>query len=294
MEPADWTMSAIVGMAGMAPTMAAIGQGKTVAIANKESIVAAGPFVMAVVEKSGATLLPVDSEHNAVFQVFRPEGVARVILTASGGPFLRRSRTELAGITPEQAVKHPNWAMGAKVSVDSATMMNKSLEIIEAAYLFNLKIEHVEALIHPQSLVHSLVEYVDGSILSQMGAPDMRTPIAHTLGWPERIETTGSKLDLNKKFNIEFEPIDNSRFPAVEMAKAAFRQGAGYPTVMNAANEIAVGAFLENKLPFAQIESISDAVLQSVQIGVISGIDDVIGLDATARRLAADKVKALQ
>ena len=293
----DWVMAAIVGAAGVESTLKAIQQGKTVALANKESLVCAGPFMMDAVRKSGATLLPVDSEHNAVFQVFDNKhraGIRRVILTASGGPFLRKTRAELAGVTPEQAIRHPNWAMGAKISVDSATMMNKSLEIIEAAYLFNLKSEQIDVLIHPQSIVHSMVEYLDGSILSQMGAPDMRTPIAHTLAWPERVETTGEKLDLSKNINFSFEPIDTNRFYAINIARQALRAGAGHPTVLNAANEVAVEAFLAKKLEFAAIERISEQVLQTVKIKAISDINDVFALDAEARSIAAEVIQALK
>lgn len=296
-RPADWIMAAIVGTAGMLPTLKAIEQGTTVALANKESIVSAGQFMLAAVEKSGATLLPVDSEHNAVFQVFDAEqraGIARIILTASGGPFLRRSRAELAGITPAEAVKHPNWAMGAKISVDSATMMNKSLEIIEAAYLFNLKDECIDVLIHPQSTIHSMVEYVDGSILAQMGAPDMRTPIAYTMGWPKRVKTTGQMLNLSNNFNLSFEPIDIERFKAVNLARNAYRSGAGYPTVLNAANEIAVEAFLAGRLRFDRIEDVSAEALQKQPIGRISGLEDILALDAETRRLAEKIVETLQ
>ncbi|HEX2753271.1 MAG TPA: 1-deoxy-D-xylulose-5-phosphate reductoisomerase [Alphaproteobacteria bacterium] len=296
-RPADWIMAAIVGTAGMLPTLKAIEQGKTVALANKESIVSAGEFMLAAVAKSGATLLPVDSEHNAVFQVFDAEqrdGIARIILTASGGPFLRRSRAELASVTPAEAVRHPNWTMGAKISVDSATMMNKSLEIIEAAYLFNLKDEFVDVLIHPQSTVHSMVEYVDGSILAQMGAPDMRTPIAYTLGWPKRVKTTGQRLDLANSFNLSFEPIDIDRFNAVTLARQSYRSGAGYPTVLNAANEIAVEAFLAGRLRFDRIENISAEALQKQAVGRISGLEDILALDAETRHLAQKIVETLQ
>lgn len=296
-RPADWIMAAIVGTAGMLPTLKAIEQGKTVALANKESIVSAGEFMLAAVAKSGTTLLPVDSEHNAVFQVFDAEqrdGIARIILTASGGPFLRRSRAELASVTPAEAVRHPNWTMGAKISVDSATMMNKSLEIIEAAYLFNLKDEFVDVLIHPQSTVHSMVEYVDGSILAQMGAPDMRTPIAYTLGWPKRVKTTGQRLDLANSFNLSFEPIDIDRFNAVTLARQSYRSGAGYPTVLNAANEIAVEAFLAGRLRFDRIENISAEALQKQAVGRISGLEDILALDAETRHLAQKIVETLQ
>jgi len=295
--PCDWVMAAIVGAVGVESTLKAIQQGKTVALANKESLVCAGPFMMEAVRKSGATLLPVDSEHNAVFQVFDHEqraGIRRIILTASGGPFLRRSRDELENVTPEQAIKHPNWAMGAKISVDSATMMNKSLEIIEAAYLFNLKSEQIDVLIHPQSIVHSMVEYIDGSILSQMGAPDMRTPIAHTLAWPQRVETTGEKLDLTKQLNLNFEPIDITRFPAIALARRALQEGAGSAAALNAANEVAVEAFLSKKLAFSAIEKVSEQVLQKTKTKAISAINDVFAVDAEARGIAADAIKALK
>ena len=296
-RPADWVMAAIVGTAGLRPTLAAIAQGTTVALANKESIVAAGPLMLAAVKSAGATLLPVDSEHNAVFQVLDPAqrgGVARIILTASGGPFLRKSRAELAVMTPAEAVRHPNWSMGAKISVDSATMMNKSLEIIEASYLFEIPDEKVDAIIHPQSVVHSMVEYIDGSILAQMGAPDMRTPIAHTLGWPARIATTGQRLDLSGMLSMQFEPVDTARFPAVTLARQAVRAGVGYPVVLNAANEVAVEAFLQGRLSFDKIEILSEQALQRVDIGRISTLDDIIALDAATRAIAENGLRALQ
>lgn len=296
-RPADWVMAAIVGTAGLRPTLAAIAQGTTVALANKESIVAAGPLMLAAVKSAGATLLPVDSEHNAVFQVLDPAqcgGVARIILTASGGPFLRKTRAELAAMTPAEAVRHPNWSMGAKISVDSATMMNKSLEIIEASYLFEMPDEKVDAIIHPQSVVHSMVEYIDGSILAQMGAPDMRTPIAHTLGWPARIETTGQRLDLSGMLSMQFEPVDTARFPAVTLARQAVRAGVGYPVVLNAANEVAVEAFLQGRLSFDKIEILSEQALQRVDIGRISTLDDIIALDAATRAIAENGLRALQ
>jgi 1-deoxy-D-xylulose-5-phosphate reductoisomerase len=293
--PADWIMAAIVGAAGVESTLKAIQQGSTVALANKESLVCAGPFMMEAVRKSGATLLPVDSEHNAVFQVLNPsQEIRRIILTASGGPFLRRTRAELANVTPEEAVRHPNWSMGAKISVDSATMMNKSLEIIEAAYLFHVKSEQIDVLIHPQSIVHSMVEYIDGSILSQMGAPDMRTPIAHTMGWPQRVSTTGDRLDLTKNINLTFEPIDTDRFYAVKLARQALTSGQGFPTVLNAANEVAVEAFLARKLPFSAIESIAERTLQNVKIGPISSLSDVFALDREARAIAGRALTALK
>ncbi len=294
---ADWTMAAIVGAAGVLPTLKAIRAGNTVALANKESLVCAGSFMMDAVRKSGAVLLPVDSEHNAVFQVFDAErraGIKRIILTASGGPFLRKTRDEIENVTPAEAIRHPRWSMGAKISVDSATMMNKSLEIIEASYLFNLKSEEIDVLIHPQSTVHSMVEYIDGSILAQMGAPDMRTPIAHTLAWPERVQTTGTILDLTNNFNLSFEPIDINRFYAVKIARDALKAGKGLPVVLNAANEVAVEAFLKGGLRFGAIENVSERVLQTIETGTISAIEDVFALDQKARRLAEDAIQGLK
>ncbi len=294
--PADWVMAAIVGAAGVESTLKAIQQGTTVALANKESLVCAGPFMMEAVQKYGATLLPVDSEHNAVFQVLnieQHEQIKRIILTASGGPFLRKTRDELRGVTPEQAVKHPTWSMGAKISVDSATMMNKSLEIIEASYLFNLEREKIEVLIHPQSIVHSMVEYIDGSILSQMGAPDMRTPIAHTLAWPQRMETTGDTLNLMNNINLSFEPIDLKRFPSVKMAREVLHAGQGAPAVFNAANEVAVEAFLSRKLKFSEIESVVGEVLQVTPIQPISSLQSLFQLDLDARRIASKVIAGL-
>ena len=295
--PSDWIMAAIVGAAGVEATLRAIRQGSTVALANKEALVCAGPFMMEAVAKSGATLLPVDSEHNAVFQVFDSQhraGIRRIILTASGGPFLRRSRDSLETVTPAEAIRHPNWAMGAKISVDSATMMNKSLEVIEAAYLFNLPSEQIDVLVHPQSLVHSMVEYIDGSILSQMGAPDMRTPIAHTLAWPARVETTGDKLDLTKNVTFVFEPIDIERFYALKLARQALKAGLGYPTALNAANEVAVEAFLAGRLKFSDIEKVSERVLQSIKIKAISDLNGIFALDGEARAIAATAIQALK
>ena len=287
--PADWIMAAIVGAAGVESTLRAIQQGTTVALANKESLVCAGSFMMDAVTKYGTTLLPVDSEHNAVFQVLNPaqlSQVKRIILTASGGPFLRKAREELRDITPEQAVKHPTWSMGMKISVDSATMMNKSLEIIEASYLFKVKSEKIEVLIHPQSIVHSMVEYIDGSILSQMGAPDMRTPIANTLAWPERMATTGDTLDLRNKINLSFEQIDLTRFPAVRMAREVLEGAAGASTVFNAANEAAVAAFLDRRLKFSEIENVVGETLQMIDIKPIPTLEAVFQTDINARRIA--------
>lgn len=287
--PADWIMAAIVGAAGVESTLRAIQQGTTVALANKESLVCAGAFMMDAVARHGTTLLPVDSEHNAIYQVLNPQQLAqvkRIILTASGGPFLRKRREELHNITPEQAVKHPTWSMGMKISVDSATMMNKSLEIIEAFHLFKVKSEKIEVLIHPQSIVHSMVEYIDGSILSQMGAPDMRTPIAHTLAWPGRFKTTGETLGLRNNFKLDFEVIDLIRFPAIKMAYEVLKAGTAASTVFNAANEVAVAAFLAGRLKFSEIESVIGKTLESPYSQAVSSLEDVFQVDKDARRIA--------
>lgn len=291
--PADWVMAAIVGAAGVEATLRAVQQGRTVALANKESLVCAGAFMVDAAAKCGTTLLPVDSEHNAIFQVLdtsQLERVSRIILTASGGPFLRKTRQEIAEVTPEQAVRHPTWSMGAKISVDSATMMNKSLEIIEASYLFKLKSEKIDVLIHPQSIVHSMVEYIDGSILAQMGAPDMRTPIAHTLAWPERMTTTGQTLDLSNRLNLEFEPIDLTRFPSVKMARQVLNTEGGTPAVFNASNEVAVEAFLAKKLKFSDIENVIEDVLHNMTIHPPANLQDVFSLDREARRFAENVI----
>lgn len=288
--PCDWTMAAIVGAAGVRSTIAALRNSKTVALANKESLVCAGSFMMDAAKKYGSNLLPVDSEHNAVFQVFNPSqklSIRRIILTASGGPFLNLRRNQLAEITPEQAVKHPVWSMGSKISIDSATMMNKALEIIEAHYLFNLKSEQIDAVIHPQSIIHSMVEYLDGSILAQMGAPDMRTPIAHTLAWPDRMQTTGSILDLTKNINLNLNSIDIKRFPSIGMAKDVIQQGQGYPAAFNAANEIAVDAFVRKELKFSEIESVVEKTLEKINIPSVSTIEEVFAVDHEARMLAS-------
>ncbi|HET8611152.1 MAG TPA: 1-deoxy-D-xylulose-5-phosphate reductoisomerase, partial [Sphingomonas sp.] len=238
---ADWTMAAIVGLAGLEPVMAAVARGKAVALANKESLVSAGSVMLGAVKAAGARLLPVDSEHNAVFQCYDPEPgrVRRIILTASGGPFRTWSREQMRPVTPAQAVKHPNWSMGAKISIDSATMMNKGLELIEAHHLFPVGADKLDILVHPQSVVHSMVEYVDGSVLAQLGTPDMRTPIAHALAWPDRMATPMPPLDLAAVARLEFEAPDEERFPAIALARAALTEGGARPAVLNAANEAA-------------------------------------------------------
>jgi len=288
---ADWTMAAIVGCAGLAPTMAAIRGGRTVALANKEALVSAGALMTQAAMASGAILLPVDSEHNAIFQCFdatRPSGVRRIILTASGGPFRTKSLDEMRGVTPAQAVAHPNWSMGAKISVDSATLMNKGLELIEAFHLFPLPAEAFEVVIHPQSVIHSLVEYVDGSFLAQLGAPDMRIPIAHTLAWPERMETPCERLDLVRIGSLGFEAPDLERFPALALAQEALRAGGARPAVLNAANEIAVAAFLANGLRFLDIASIAAETLQCCDPPPPASVEEVLAIDRAARATAGD------
>jgi 1-deoxy-D-xylulose-5-phosphate reductoisomerase len=288
---ADWTMAAIVGCAGLAPTMAAIRQGKTVALANKEALVSAGALMTEAASASGATLLPVDSEHNAIFQCFdaaRPTSVRRIILTASGGPFREKSLEEMRAMTPAQAVAHPNWSMGAKISVDSATLMNKGLELIEAFHLFPLPAEAFEVVIHPQSVIHSLVEYVDGSFLAQLGAPDMRIPIAHTLAWPERMETPCERLDLVKIGSLAFEAPDLERFPALRLAQEALQAGGARPAVLNAANEIAVEAFLANGIGFLDIASIAAQTLQCCDPPPPGSVEEVLAVDRAARAAAGE------
>ena len=287
---ADWTMAAIVGTAGLEPVMAALKQGKTVALANKESLVLAGALMTRAAQEAGATLLPVDSEHNAVFQCFPhddPSRVRRIILTASGGPFRTLSRDEMARVTPAQAVKHPNWSMGAKISVDSATLMNKGLELIEAHHLFPVGNEKLSVLVHPQSVVHSLVEYIDGSMLAQLGPADMRTPIAHTLAWPQRMKTPVEPLDLAQVGRLDFAEPDFDRFPALALALEAMKAGGARPGVLNAANEEAVAAFLAGRIGFLDIALIVDKVLSVYDPASPETIDEALMLDAETRRVAA-------
>jgi len=285
---ADWTMAAIVGTAGLKPVMAALRQGRTVALANKESLVLAGALMTRAAQGAGATLLPVDSEHNAVFQCYPhedPSRVRRIILTASGGPFRTLSQDEMARVTPAQAVKHPNWSMGAKISVDSATLMNKGLELIEAHHLFPIGHERLGALVHPQSVVHSMVEYVDGSVLAQLGTPDMRTPIAHTLAWPDRMGTPCEPLDLAKIGRLDFEEPDFDRFPALRLALDALAAGGARPGVLNAANEEAVAAFLDGRIGFLDIAATVDKVLSRYAPGAPESIDEALAIDAETRRV---------
>jgi 1-deoxy-D-xylulose-5-phosphate reductoisomerase len=291
---ADWTMAAIVGTAGLGPTMAAIRSGRTVALANKEALVTAGSLMTDAARESGAKLLPVDSEHNAIFQCFdaeRPRSVRRIVLTASGGPFRRSSLEEMRAATPDQAVAHPNWSMGAKISVDCATLMNKGLELIEAFHLFPLPTEAFDVVIHPQSVVHSLVEYSDGSVLAQLGSPDMRIPIAHTLAWPERMDTPCERLDLVATASLTFEAPDEERFPALGLAREALAAGGARPAVLNAANEVAVEAFLGGRIGFLDIASIVGETLQTCAPAAPASLEDVLAIDGEARRSAAASVK---
>jgi len=289
-RPADWVMAAIVGAAGLAPTLAAVRRGAIVALANKETLVCAGSLMIAEVTRHGATLLPVDSEHNAIFQVLDFEhldAVDRIILTASGGPFRTLSRAAMAEATPDQAVAHPNWDMGAKISVDSATMMNKGLELIEAHHLFGLPEARIEILVHPQSVVHSMVAYSDGSVLAQMGQPDMRTPIAYTLAWPERMATPVARLDLAEIGQLTFEAPDSERFPALRLARQALQAGGSAPTILNAANEVAVAGFLDGRLGFLGIAEVVERTLESIDAVPLGGLDDVWRIDREVRRFAA-------
>ena len=288
-RPAEWVMAAIVGAAGLEPTLAAVRRGVIVALANKECLVSAGDVMMAEVRGNSATLLPVDSEHSAIFQVFefdRADKVDRIILTASGGPFLGMDLADMAGVTPEQAVAHPNWDMGAKISVDSATMMNKGLELIEAYHLFPVPEDRIEILVHPQSVVHSMVAYVDGSVLAQMGTPDMRTPIAFALGWPERMAAPATRLALEKIGDLTFEAPDPARFPALRVARHALQTGGGAPTILNAANEVAVQSFLSGEIGFLDIVRIVEQTLETAPNGKLENLDDVREADGAARRIA--------
>ena len=293
-RPADWVMSAIVGAAGLAPTMAAVRRGALVALANKECLVCAGPLMLKAAAESGAKLLPVDSEHNAIFQVLtHPERVDKLTLTASGGPFRTWSRDAMAVARPEQACAHPNWSMGAKISVDSATLMNKGLELIEAAYLFDTPEHRIDVLIHPQSIIHSLVHYLDGSVLAQLSAPDMRTPIAFSLAWPDRVAVSSPRLDLAALANLSFEEPDQQRFPALQLARDAFRAGPARVAALNAANEMAVADFLAGRIGFLDIARIASealAHLEGAEAGLIaktpSSFDEVTAVDQAARRAA--------
>ena len=294
-RPAELVLTAIVGAAGLPPTLAAVKRGATLAIANKETLVCAGPVVTALARASGATLLPVDSEHNAIFQVFDhacPDNVRKVILTASGGPFRQRTREEMRHVSVADACAHPVWSMGAKISIDSATLMNKGLELIEAEQIFAVGHERLDVIVHPQSVIHSMVEYVDGSVLAQLGTPDMRIPIAYALAWPARIETPAARLDLAKIGNLSFEAPDLVRFPALSLAWDALRAGGSAPCVLNAANEVAVAAFIAGQVGFLDIADVVAETLDRTGSGPLDGLEAVLEADARARQTAAAIVKA--
>lgn len=297
----DSVMAAIVGAAGLLPTLAAARAGKTVLLANKEALVMSGPLFMSAVRESGANLLPIDSEHNAIFQCMpggyhagsRAAGVRRILLTASGGPFLRKGLHELHDVTPDQAVAHPNWVMGRKISVDSATMMNKGLELIEACLLFDTPPEKVEVVIHPQSVIHSMVDYVDGTVLAQMGNPDMRVPIAHAMAWPDRFDSGVEPLDLFAVKRLDFEAPDFERFPCLSRAYEAARAGGTVPAILNAANEVAVAAFLEERIRFTAIPDVISHCMDKIRPGTANDIDEVLAADQSAREAANQYISQL-
>lgn len=294
---ADWTMAAIVGCAGLPPTLEALRCGKTVALANKEALVSAGALMINEARKAGATLLPVDSEHNAIFQALqggRIDQVRKITLTASGGPFRTWTREQMASVTPEQAVAHPNWDMGAKISVDSATMMNKGLELIEAHHLFPVGLENIEILVHPQSVIHSMVEYRDRSTLAQLGSPDMRIPIASALAWPDRITTNCEPLNLADIGRLDFELPDENRFPATKIARAAIMAGGAKPAMLNAANEVAVAAFLNRAVQFLDITEIVSRLLDSYSPPDPSELADIFAIDKETRVRTEQLVEELK
>jgi 1-deoxy-D-xylulose-5-phosphate reductoisomerase len=296
MMPSAWVMSAIVGAAGLEPTLAAVQRGAIVALANKECLVCAGKLFMAEIRTHGATLLPVDSEHSAIFQVFdfvQADRVEKIILTASGGPFRNADLAQMERATPQAAVAHPNWSMGAKISVDSATMMNKGLEMIEAYHLFPVRTDQIEVVVHPQSIIHSMVCYQDGSVLAQLGTPDMRTPIAYALGWPHRMSAPAQRLDLVQLGKLTFEAPDTERFPALKLAREALHQGGGAPTILNAANEVAVAGFLAGAIGFLDIARGVEHALSKVAAPPPASLAEVRALDAEARRVAGDFVATL-
>ncbi|MCB5184369.1 1-deoxy-D-xylulose-5-phosphate reductoisomerase [Methylobacillus gramineus] len=292
----DIVMAAIVGAAGLKPAMAAAHAGKRILLANKETLVMAGSLFMHAVEQGGATLLPIDSEHNAIFQVMPPQrlahledgGVRRILLTASGGPFRKASNAELLAVTPAQALNHPNWVMGPKITIDSATLMNKGLEVIEAHWLFNAPAEKIEVVVHPQSVIHSMVEYVDGSVLAQMGNPDMRTPIAYGLGYPQRLDGGVAALDLFKVARLDFELPDTARFPCLRLAFDALKQGGTAPAILNAANEVAVDAFLNGNIGFLDIPRLIESVLGSMKIEPVNSLEQLVAVDELARATATE------
>lgn len=291
--PSDWVMAAIVGAAGLPATLEAVRRGAMVALATKECLVSAGALFMEEVRQSQATLLPVDSEHNAIFQALSGtsiDAVERLVLTASGGPFRKATAETIKAATPALALDHPNWRMGAKVTIDSATMMNKGLELIEAHYLFGIAEARIDILVHPQSIIHSLVTFTDGSVLAQLGAPDMRIPIAHTLGWPERLEADTPRLDLASIGTLTFEPPDQERFPPLRLARESLQAGGSAPNILNAANEVAVTAFLEERIGFSDIAAIVEATLAAMSVTPLDSLDTVFAVDDEARHRAADQI----
>jgi len=298
----DIVVAAIVGAAGLLSTIAAAEAGKRILLANKESLVVSGDLLLSAVNQNNAELLPLDSEHNALFQCMpagyrtgqKAEGVRKIILTASGGPFLNKTANELQHVTVEQACAHPNWSMGRKISVDSASMMNKGLEVIEASFLFNLCAAEIDVLVHPQSIIHSMVDYIDGSVLAQLGNPDMRTPIAHALAWPERQSSGVSALDLIVNNQLSFQEPSYERFPCLRLAFDALEAKGTAPAILNAANEVAVDAFLSGRISFVDIPVINEKVLQEMPVTSTKSIDDVINVDAEARVRAVTKVEAFK
>ncbi len=296
----DMVMSAIVGVAGLLPTMAAIEKGKTILLANKESLVVAGHWMMEAAEQASASILPIDSEHNAIFQCLPEQfcrgqlkqlGVEKVTLTASGGPFLSTPLESLKDMTPQEACAHPNWSMGKKISVDSATMMNKGLEVIEASYLFGLAAENIRVVIHPQSIVHSFVSYSDGSVIAQMGNPDMKTPIAHALAWPDRIQTNVEPLDIIKVSELRFYEPEEQRYPCLSLAYDALAQGAAMPAVLNAVNEVSVSAFLNQAIRFDQIAVMNTKIMKEFKTTQVHTLSDIMLLDAEVRKVAAKMIE---
>jgi 1-deoxy-D-xylulose-5-phosphate reductoisomerase len=297
LDDADTVVSAIVGAAGLLPTLAAIKAGKNIALANKETLVMAGELVMQAVKDYNVDLLPIDSEHNAIFQALaagRQEDVHKIILTASGGPFREKSERELWDVSPEEALNHPNWDMGRKISIDSATLMNKGLEVIEARWLFDIDVEHIEVLVHPQSIVHSLVEFIDGSVIAQMGIPDMRIPIAYALSWPERIRTGLSRLNLAKCMDLNFLPPDFKRFPSLKLAYQVCKRGGTLPAVLNAANEVAVESFLNKRIRFPEIAIVVAETINHLPNKDILSVETVLDADLSARMQAESIVEAFQ
>ncbi len=301
-RPADFTMASIMGAAGLEPTLEAVKQGRTVGLANKECLVCAGDLFMSRVKAAGTTLLPIDSEHNAIFQVLehdKPQGVKRLILTASGGPFRETPMENLAAMTPKQALNHPVWSMGAKISIDSSTLINKGLELIEAAYLFDRPEDEIDVIVHPQSIIHSMVEYIDGSVLAQMGSPDMRTPIAYALGWPERMATPVKQLNLAEIGGLTFFEPDMIRFPGLRLARESLKLGGQAPNIFNAANEVAVAAFLENRIGFMDIPALVEKTLESHQKRAefrasLQSVEQIMNCDAAARRTADELILTLK